>query len=188
MCNKNEMRKKYISFRDNISLDSLQEKSKLIAKKLNGLDCVRGAETLMCYVSFGSEVYTHDIINTWLSQGKQVCVPRVVKTKGKSMEAVKINSLEELEPGTYGVLEPNAGENNIISPDLIDVVIVPGCAFDLHRNRMGYGAGYYDRFLKLISSNCLKIGVAFDFQIMDEIPCDEHDIPMDIIITETRNI
>ncbi len=188
MCKKNEMRKKYISFRDSMSSDSLLEKSSILAQRLNELDCVKNAETLMCYVSFGSEVYTHDIINNWLSQGKQVCVPRVVKTKGKSLEAVKISSLQELEPGTYGVLEPATGQNNIVSPDLIDVVIVPGCAFDLHRNRMGYGAGYYDRFLKLISDNCLKVGVAFDFQVMDEIPCDELDIPMDIIITEDKII
>ncbi|EPR14082.1 5-formyltetrahydrofolate cyclo-ligase [Ruminiclostridium papyrosolvens] len=188
MYNKNEMRKKYISFRNNISSDSLHEKSKIIGQKLYQLDCVKRAETLMCYVSFGSEVYTHDIIKTWLSQGKQICVPRVVKAKGKSMEAVKISSLEELEPGTYGVLEPTSGHKNTVSPDLINVIIVPGCAFDLHRNRMGYGAGYYDRFLDLISDNCLKVGVAFDFQIMGEIPCDEHDIPMDIIITEERNI
>ncbi len=183
------MRKEYISFRNkNITSDALHEKSKVIAQKLDKLDCVKRAKTIMCYVSFGSEVYTHDIINTWISQGKQVCVPRVVKNKGKSMEAVKISSLHELEPGTYGVLEPTSGQKNVVSPDSIDVVIVPGCAFDLHKNRMGYGAGYYDRFLNLISDSCLKVGVAFDFQIMDEIPWDEHDIPMDIIITEERNI
>ncbi|WP_278287518.1 5-formyltetrahydrofolate cyclo-ligase [Ruminiclostridium josui] len=85
-------------------------------------------------------------------------------------------------------MEPTSGQKNVVSPDSIDVVIVPGCAFDLHKNRMGYGAGYYDRFLNLISDSCLKVGVAFDFQIMDEIPWDEHDIPMDIIITEERNI
>ncbi len=182
------MRKKYISLRNNISSDNLHSKSLMIAEKLNELDLVKRAELIMCYVSFGSEVFTHEIINTWLSQGKQVCVPRVLKTKGKSMEAVKISSFEELEPGTYGVLEPTSGQKNIVSPDSIDVVIVPGCAFDINRNRMGYGAGYYDRFLELISDNCLKVGVAFDFQIMDEIPCEEHDIPMDIIITEQRNI
>lgn len=182
------MRKKYISLRNDISSDNLHSKSQIIAGKLNELDVVKRAESLMCYVSFGSEVFTHDIINTWLSQGKQVCVPRVLKVKGKCMEAVKISSLEELEPGTYGVLEPTSGQKNIVSPDSIDVVIVPGCAFDLHKNRMGYGAGYYDRYLELISDNCLKVGVAFDFQVMDEIPCDEHDIPMDIIVTEQRII
>ncbi len=182
------MRKKYISFRNNISLENLHSKSQIIDRKLNELDFVRGAETLMCYVSFGSEVFTHDIINAWLLRGKQVCVPRIIKGKGKFMEAVKISSLEELETGTYGVLEPTAGQKNVVNPDLIDVVIVPGCAFDLHRNRMGYGAGYYDRFLQLISDNCFKVGIAFDFQIMDEIPCDEHDIPMDIIVTEQRII
>ncbi len=182
------MRKEYISLRNNISSDNLHSKSQMIVEMLNELDLVKRAELIMCYVSFGSEVFTHEIINTWLSQGKQVCVPRVLKTKGKSMEAVKISSLEELVPGTYGVLEPTSGQKNIVSPDSIDVVIVPGCAFDINRNRMGYGAGYYDRFLELISDNCLKVGVAFDFQIMDEIPCEEHDIPMDIIITEQRII
>ncbi len=182
------MRKEYISLRNNISSDNLHSKSQMIVEMLNELDLVKRAELIMCYVSFGSEVFTHEIINTWLSQGKQVCVPRVLKTKGKSMEAVKISSLEELVPGTYGVLEPTSGQKNIVSPDSIDVVIVPGCAFDINRNRMGYGAGYYDRFLELISDNCLKVGVAFDFQIMDEIPCEEHDIPMDVIITEQRII
>ncbi len=84
------MRKEYISFRNkNITSDALHEKSKVIAQKLDKLDCVKRAKTIMCYVSFGSEVYTHDIINTWISQGKQVCVPRVVKNKGKSMEQLK---------------------------------------------------------------------------------------------------
>lgn len=182
------MRKKYISLRNSISSDNLQLKSQIIANKLNELDFVKRADTLMCYVSFGSEVYTHGIINAWFSQDKEVCVPRVLKGKGRSMEAVKISSLEELEQGTFGVLEPPLEQKNIITPASIDVVIVPGCAFDLNRNRMGYGAGYYDRFLKLISHNCLKVGIAFDFQIMEKIPCNELDIPMDILITEERII
>lgn len=186
---KDDMRKKCISARNNVNFDDLLANSKSITKKLDELEYVRQAKTLMCYVSFGSEVYTHDVINKWLLNGKQVCVPHVVKNIDKrSMEAVSISSFKELKPGTFGVLEPPLVESNIVLPDSIDIVIVPGCAFDLNKNRMGYGAGYYDRFLKHTSGKCLKIGIAFDFQVMEEIPCDEYDVPLDILITEKRII
>jgi 5-formyltetrahydrofolate cyclo-ligase len=188
--NKSQMRKECILKRDEISLDDILEKSACIITKLNQLDAMKLAKTIMCYVSFGSEVCTHDAINGWLSEGRQVCVPLVIRdsNKGKSMAAIKISSFKELAPGTFGVLEPPLVESNIVEPASIDVVIVPGCAFDLRKNRIGYGAGYYDRFFFGIHGSVMKIGVCFDSQIKDNIPSEEHDVPLDILVTEKRII
>lgn len=184
------MRNECIYERNKTDYDDILKKSKDIIAKLNELEPVKAAKKIMCYVSFGSEVYTHDAINSWLSEGKIVCVPLVIKAsaKEKSMAAVKISSFKELAPGTFGVLEPPFAQSNIVESGSVDVVIVPGCAFDLGKNRIGYGAGYYDRFFSGINSSCQKIGICFDFQIKENIPAEEHDVPLDILVTEKRII
>jgi 5-formyltetrahydrofolate cyclo-ligase len=91
-------------------------------------------------------------------------------------------------PGVFGILEPRKESARIFNPEEIDLVIVPGVAFDEHRNRIGFGAGFYDRFLESVRPSCAKIGIAFEFQIYDEVPVEEHDIPLDLVITEKRTI
>lgn len=144
----------------------------------------------MCYVSFGNEVYTHQLIKKWMGEGKQVSVPCIVNNikEQRNMHAIKINSFDELKTNKYGILEPTLMDCNIVYPEMLDVVIVPGIAFDIYKNRMGFGAGYYDRFLSNVSGECKKIGICFDFQVLDKIPYEEHDVPLDMLVTENRII
>jgi len=167
-------------------------KSEAIAKNLSCLDCVNEAKSIMCYVSFGNEAYTHLLIKKWICDGKQISVPCVANAgrDSRSMYAVRINAFNELSArGKYGIFEPPLLECNIIDPAKLDIIIVPGSAFDINKNRMGYGAGFYDMFFSNVSAGrCKKIGICFDFQVLDSIPYEEHDIPLDLLVTDKRII
>lgn len=189
--NKKNVRQQFIAKRKKLEKNDVLIRSKSIAQSLNQLEYVTNAKSIMCYVSFGNEVDTHALIKEWICEGKQVSVPCVVSADkaAKYMHAVKISDFNELMAGgNYGILEPPLQECNIIAPNMFDVIIVPGSVFDFNKNRMGYGAGFYDRFLSKVSSECHKIGICFDFQVLEKIPCDEYDVPLDLLVTEKRII
>jgi len=189
--NKENIRKQSITIRNKLEKIDVLTNSKCIAQSLSQLEYVTSANSIMCYVSFGNEVDTHVLIKKWIDEGKQVSVPCVVNATKETrfMNAVKITDFDELTAcGNYRILEPTLRESNIIDPNIFDVIIVPGCAFDIHKNRMGYGAGFYDRFLSKVSKECHKIGICFDFQVLEKIPYDEHDVPLDLLVTEKRII
>ena len=98
----------------------------------------------------------------------------------------ELKDFNELEPKTFEILEPKEPYTREFNPDKLDLVIVPGIVFDKKGHRIGYGYGYYDRFLKLLGKNVKKIGFAFEFQLVDKIPEEQHDVPMDVVITEKR--
>ncbi|MHB8066004.1 MAG: 5-formyltetrahydrofolate cyclo-ligase, partial [Ruminiclostridium sp.] len=177
--------------RNKLEMNDVLTRSKDIAQSLNQIEYVISAKSIMCYVSFGKEVDTHTLIKKWICEGKQVSVPCVVNATGKDkyMHAVKVADYDELTAcGKYGILEPPLLQCNIVDPNRFDVIIVPGSAFDKNKNRMGYGAGFYDRFLSKVSGKCNKIGICFDFQVFEKIPFDEHDVPLDLLVTEKKII
>ncbi len=162
-----------------------------IVNKLNQLPYIREAKNIMCFVSFGSEVDTHVLIKNWLSQGKQLSVPCIERAaaENKLMHAVRISDFKDLSGcGSFGILEPELNRKNIVKPNELEAIIVPGSVFDINRNRIGYGGGFYDRFLAEISPDCMKIGVCYDFQVLEKIPHEEYDIPLDLLVTEKRVI
>lgn len=101
------------------------------------------------------------------------------------MKAIKLNSIDELKKNSMGILEP-IDDSNYIEKENIDLIVVPGVVFDKECNRIGYGGGYYDRYLKDIKSKENKIALAYDLQIVDKIESEVHDIKVDYIITNTR--
>lgn len=177
---KKELRRIFLKTRSELAAEDIIEKSAKIMSRLFSLSEFRGAKTIMFYVDAGNEVKTRDGITKALSEWKRVVVPKV--KKGYGLLAIEIKSLDELSPGTFGILEP-AGEKGI-SPEEIDLVVVPGVAFDKKGNRMGYGAGYYDSFLPKLRPEVKKVAVAFEIQVTDSLPAEEHDVKMDLIITE----
>lgn len=149
--------------------------SELIMKQIEMLPEFMKAEVIMAYWSIKGEVYTHEAIRRW-SKTKTIVLPSV---DGNVMNLKLFTSSDSLIAGDlYSIPEPDGPL--FIDYDAIDLIIVPGVAFDRRNNRMGRGKAYYDKFLR--SLNTTKAGVCFSFQLFDSIPCDEHDIAMDKVI------
>lgn len=169
-----------------LTKEEINEKSTKIKQSLYSLTEFKKAKNIMFYVSFDNEVDTQEIIKELLAKKeKEVVVPYVIKGS-KNLQLSELKNFNELEPKTFGILEPK--EANIKNFDInkLDLVIVPGIVFDKNGHRIGYGFGYYDRFLKKLNKNAIKIGLTFEFQLVDKIPEEMHDVPMNIIISENR--
>lgn len=177
--NKEELRKKYRIIRDNIS--SKEEKSKQIINNLISTKEYQNSKVIALYYSIKSEVRTEKLIEISLQAKKIVLLPKV--EKNNLMNFYPIKSLNDVQNGTFNIKEPISKE--IIGKEKIDLMIIPGICFDKNRNRIGYGKGYYDRYLK--ETNIKKIGICYEEQITDNISPDSTDISLDNLITE-RNI
>jgi 5-formyltetrahydrofolate cyclo-ligase len=139
-------------------------------------------ENLFIYISIGGEVDTHEIINKSLDLGKKVFVPKVNRNT-RSMNAIQINSIKELvEVQPFNILEPK-DNGEVIQEECIDLIIMPGLAFSKNGDRLGYGGGYYDKFLKH-NTKSPRIALAYDFQIFDSIPVEVYDEKVSHIISE----
>lgn len=143
---------------------------------------------MLVYVSIREEVVTHGILQRTLELSGEVIVPYCLPANELGLFRLLHHS--ELEIGAYAIPEPaeRLRAEREIHPQRLDVVLVPGAAFDERGNRIGYGKGYFDRLLSKLRPDCLKIGLAFDCQLFEEIPAQEHDIPMDWIMTPSRTI
>ena len=151
-----------------------------IMNQLLTLPGVCQAATAYLYVSTDTEVDTHRLIDALESRGIVILVPRIIDRT--EMRAVRFPGWRSMQAGPLGILAP-PDDTPWIAP--IDVAIVPGLGFSIHGDRLGFGAGYYDRWL-VRHPETLKIGVAFDDQILEELPVGGHDVSMDLIVTENR--
>ena len=171
-----------------LSKEEIKGKSSKIKEKLFSLDEFKDAKNILFYVSFNDEVDTHEIIKELLdNKDKTIIVPYVVKNN-PILQLSELKNFNELEPKTLGILEPKENFTREFNPNKLDMVIVPGVVFDQNGHRIGYGRGYYDRFFHNLGKDVKKIGFAFDFQLVDKIPEEIHDVPVDIVITENRGI
>lgn len=177
--NKEELRKEMKNLRKNMSKEEIFAKSDLICNKLFTLDVIKNAKTVMVYISAFNEVRTQKIIQKLIDDKKRVSAP-ITNEENKSMSAYYFDDLSKLVKGAYGILEPPMEHMCDISK--IDVVVVPGIAFDKNGNRMGFGEGYYDRFLADFKGT--KIGIGYKFQCKNNIDVNEYDIAMDYVINE----
>ncbi|KAB2892184.1 MAG: 5-formyltetrahydrofolate cyclo-ligase [Desulfobulbaceae bacterium] len=186
-----EIRRRILANRDLLDPVVRKVKSDEIHQRFLRLTEQYDLRSYFLFVSFRSEVETLGLINQLLGRGKIVTVP-LVSVREKKMTAVRlINPEEDLVPGYYGILEPSRKivEERKIDPASIDIVVLPGSVFDEKGGRLGYGGGFYDRFLALeIRPSALRVALAFDMQILVEVPQQPHDMPVDFIITENRII
>jgi len=179
-------RSQILSKRNGLSFSTLSCLSKKIADNLRELDEYRTSRMPLIYISFRSEVDTHQLIKERLNSGLEVAVPKTDVTN-KRLETYLLRDWEkDLSPGAYGILEPDMKVTSLISPSQIDLAVVPGSVFDRKCGRYGYGGGYFDRFLSIEAPQALRIGLAFSLQLLPEIPLKPHDQRMDIIITESE--
>lgn len=159
--------------------EQLRRMSQPIIEALLAHPRLMSAHTILLYASLADEVNTHELINTLLQQGKTLLLPVVVDDH--TMKICRYTHDTNVGHGSFGIMEPQA--DAFTDYDQIDLILVPGMAFDRHGHRLGRGKGYYDRFLSQ-AKDCYKIGVCFPFQLVDEVPTDEHDVRMDEIITQ----
>ncbi|MET3616924.1 5-formyltetrahydrofolate cyclo-ligase [Peptoniphilus olsenii] len=170
---KKSLRKEFFAKRANI--ENRYEKSKLIQEKLRELDIYINAKSVFVFISYKTEVNTHEIIDMIKEDGKKLLVPLVI---GKEMVATEIDGLSELKPNKMGILEPEDGE----PVTDIDLTITPGLAFDDRGYRLGYGGGFYDKFFEKIDTISLAIG--FEEQRTNKVFNEEYDRKVDYLLTD----
>lgn len=181
--NKKNIRKSIIAKRD-LKKEENSLKDSKIFNNLVSLNSYKRAKKVFVYIGFGSEINTKSLIEIMLKEGKEVFVPKVLE---EEMIALKITSLNNLIESKFKILEP-VGEKSDIDGEEFDLIIMPGVAFDRSGNRIGYGKGYYDKYLKDIKSDIKKIALAYELQLIEEIETEEHDLKVDSIITENEII
>lgn len=179
---KNELRKKIIKLRNSLDSDYIKKASVCISDKLLEIPEIIKAENIMVYMDFRNEVKTDYLIEKLMSMGKNVFAPVCVH-ETREMIPRKVDSKTVFINSRFGVLEPSE-DSEAVSPDTIDVIIVPGVAFDRAGNRMGYGGGYYDRFIP--KTNAFTCGVRFECQIVNDVFEEEHDVRIDVVVTESN--
>lgn len=183
---KNDIRRQALARRQ--ALDDGSQRSDVIHRRLLAEFPIREDTTWLIYVSLRNEVKTMGILEEVLQKKGQVVVPYCLSNN--ELGLFLLSDLQQLEQGSFGIREPIAAlrAERTVSPDTLDIVVMPGVAFDRRGNRIGYGKGYFDRLLKKLRGDCTKVGLAFDCQIFAEIPIEEHDLPVDHLITETQSI
>lgn len=163
------------------SIDDKQFRDNAIIENLLKSEMFIDARTVYCYVSVDNEISTDAIINTALNLGKTVAVPYCVDNNG-FMEFYRINSISDLKSGSFGIREPDISICDKCSEYENALCIVPALCFDKAGNRIGYGKGYYDRFLEKFTS--VSIGLCYNDNVLDFIPANDYDMQVDYIITE----
>jgi 5-formyltetrahydrofolate cyclo-ligase len=179
---KKEIRKQALAERDNIPPERRMAMSREIEARLFDLPEFRSAQVVMFFASFRSEVDTETMIRRALRSGKRVILPKVA---GKELTLYEIRDFDaDVETGAWGIPEPKP----LVPAKLekIDLMIMPGAAFDEQGNRLGYGAGFYDKLLPAFKG--ATIALAFEAQILSNVPADPHDAPVKKIVTEKRVI
>jgi len=180
------IRKRIQKKRDKLSECARFTRSTSIADRLMGLGCYKDSKEILAYYPFRSEIDTTIIIRRALKQQKKVILPRF---NGKDLDLYYIKDLSnDLRCGSFDIMEPIPSECTPASYKDTDIVLVPGVSFDRDLNRLGYGGGFYDKLLEKLPAYLLRIALAFDLQIVDNIPVMEHDLKVDIIITEKEII
>jgi 5-formyltetrahydrofolate cyclo-ligase len=185
--NKKLIRKQILGLRD--KQKNKEELSQKIVEKVFAMSDFKQANTVLIYLDIKSEVRTRPHLPHFLATGKIIVVPYV---SPRGLELFHLEDLTELADGTFGVLEPVAelrlDLKKKVSPEEIDLALIPGIAFDSEGARLGYGKGYYDKLLCELRLDCLMVGLAFECQIHNKLPQEEHDINLDFVLTEDRII
>ncbi len=186
MLTKSEIRRYITDIKKSMTYEQITSLSETITDRLIKTKEYMDNENILVYVSYNQEVRTDRLIKLCVAQEKKVYVPKVFKNdNAKYMEFVRIHGYEDLSPGYKGIMEPVSNDYETLREGLI---VMPGVAFDIQMNRIGYGGGFYDRYLQQHASGFDKIAICFDYQIVEHIEAERFDIKPDKIITDKRII
>ncbi|MBO0888401.1 5-formyltetrahydrofolate cyclo-ligase [Candidatus Bathyarchaeota archaeon] len=185
---KENLRRYILRLRDRQTSLEVEQKSEDITDQVLHLHEFVRARGIACYVSKNTEVDTRVLIRTALTQEKRVLIP-VVKKGDVELFFSEIHDLgKELAPGTFGILEPKPEFVRPVNLDAIDLIFVPGIVWDRDGYRLGWGRGYFDRAIKNLPQHVKSAGLAFNLQLINQVPRDQFDVPVDMVITESRVI
>lgn len=178
---KKSLRGVMLARRKHLAAEVCLSHSLRVQQRVMMLPAFEQAEVVALYSPILNEVYTEELFHEALRQGKLIAYPRVI---GARLDFVSVGSYSELSPGSFGVLEPTG--TKLIPSRALDLVVVPGVAFDVEGNRLGYGKGFYDRVLCGAARPVLSVGLCFELQVVERLPVEDHDACLDILITEER--
>ncbi|MEO5358301.1 MAG: 5-formyltetrahydrofolate cyclo-ligase [Nitrospirae bacterium YQR-1] len=179
------LRKKILSLRDSLDAEEKRQRDSYIKNRLFTLDELRGAQCVMFFASFKSEPDTFPMIEQALTMKKDVILPRVNREK-HILEAYKVTGLSSLKPGYMGISEPEPSEAP--TAGRIDLIVMPGAAFDRAGGRLGYGGGYYDDFISAMSKKPYLVAICYAGQVVSAVPVESHDVRVDKIVTDCEVI
>lgn len=179
---KKDLRKSILAVRRGMSPEEVASGSDRIADHLCSWPVYQNAKKIMLYLAMPDEPHVDKVISHALAAGKTVCVPHMCETRGL-MDAAIISNLDDLVVGQFNILVPNPNTLRLLEPSELDLIIVPGVAYAKDGRRLGMGAGYYDRFL-FKANTAELIGAAWAAQILDLVPTDSHDRPVNYLLTE----
>jgi 5-formyltetrahydrofolate cyclo-ligase len=182
---KKALRAELMAWREHLTPAFRQEASRKLLARLYAEPAFQQAKVVFAYASMAEEVQLDDLLKTCLTQGKRVCIPDIV-SKGV-MVAVELHDMADLETGKFGIRSLHSDVVSVVSPEDIDLVIVPGAAFTPAGARLGLGGGYYDRYLPKLTQ-ARRVALIFDGQVVDDVPVEEHDQFVDELVTEQRSI
>ncbi len=179
------LRKEHMNNRILMTKEKKSGSDSNIFKRIISLDCFIKSEVILTYISTELEVDTKKIIEYSIKVGKKVAVP-VSSAKNLTLNFYFINSVNRLKIGNFSILEPDAKTSEFCDVGRLQkfLCVVPGMVFDLNGHRIGYGKGYYDRFLKKYS--CQTVGLCYEFDLLKSIPKGQNDVPVDLILTEKQ--
>jgi len=180
---KKEIRHKFLILRNKLAQNLIFSYSVGIFTKIKNFSVYKKAKTVMFYLSCASEVITDFMVDCAISEGKTVVAPAIKDFTNRKMCAVKFSDLKNTYQSIYGIRQPVINADNIVEKDDIDLVFVPGVVFDTNGYRIGYGKGYYDRWLKDMPFK-KTVGLAYNFQIVNKLPIRKYDLPVGFIFTE----
>jgi 5-formyltetrahydrofolate cyclo-ligase len=181
MLDKTAFRQRLQTARKNLDPETRQRADGQITDALLGLPAWKNARTVGCYVALPDEAQTLNILQAGLKTGKILAAP-VVTRKSEPLQFYQLASPQDLQPGPMGILQPP--RDHLLLPENLDLLIVPGVGFDLLGQRLGYGGGYYDRYLSYFQQ--MTVALAYDLQVVDRLPATPHDRKVQILLTETR--
>jgi len=182
------IRQEILNLRKVLTAEEVASKSESIFNRLASSAMFVKSKNVMVYMDFKNEVSTNLIINYLLKSDKGVIIPITISGTRNMILSQLLDPNKELERNSYGILEPKPQYIRKANPELLDLVIVPGVAFDISGYRIGYGGGYYDTFFNKLAKPIISIALAFDLQIVESVPVEDHDRPVNYIFTESRII
>ena len=185
---KKQLRQTLLAARSALTPEERAAASAEIWRRLTDLPELQAARSILLYLDFRGEIESQPLIEWGIAEGKAVLAPVTVVAE-RRLIPVRITSMDDLQTGAYGISEPilregSEGSGEVYAPEDIDAVVLPGVGFDRHGGRLGYGGGYYDRFLPRLREDAFKVAVAYEVQVLPNVPLEPHDTLLDALVTE----